>query len=253
MVAALAGVAVRGALLVVAVDLADERVDVDDQPPVAGAGARRPRARERLGEHAVELADVPERERAQERAERRRRRTRCPSTSAVRPDAQHVAVVDAVRARAPSPTPASSPCARVRRPGTLAEIDALIDQRLDPQPPGQRRRQHDPRVGDRPLIVEDDRDAVQSDRPVNCTMKVTSCAGRDCRNSRFPCSGGHSSFTTGQTRPTHGGSRLSADRGAIHRTTTSRHCLLHRRQRWCFVLRPHEHGVERSRLATRCH
>jgi len=70
LVAELAGVAVAGALLVVPVDLADERVNVDDQPLVAWAGAG---AAQRLGQDAVELTDVPERERAQERPERRRR------------------------------------------------------------------------------------------------------------------------------------------------------------------------------------
>ena len=40
MAAALTGIAERGALLRAAVHLADERVDVDDQAPVTGPGAR---------------------------------------------------------------------------------------------------------------------------------------------------------------------------------------------------------------------
>ena len=50
---------------------------------------------------------------------------------------------------------------------TLAQDHALLDERLDPQSLRERRRQDDPGVRDRPLIVKTDRDAVQSDRPVN--------------------------------------------------------------------------------------
>jgi hypothetical protein len=59
--AELSRVAVAGALLGVAVDLTDEGVDVDHQPPGAGSGPGLPRAAQRLAEHPVELADVPER------------------------------------------------------------------------------------------------------------------------------------------------------------------------------------------------
>ena len=58
MIAAFVGVAEPGALFVAAVDLADEAVDVDDQALIARAGARPPRAGERLGKDAVELADL---------------------------------------------------------------------------------------------------------------------------------------------------------------------------------------------------
>jgi hypothetical protein len=69
-VSELAGVAVGGALLLVAVDLTDERINVDDEPLIAGAGAGRPRPLQRQAEDLVQLAHVPERERTQERAER---------------------------------------------------------------------------------------------------------------------------------------------------------------------------------------
>ena len=97
MVAALTCVAERGALLGATVDLADKRIDIDDQTPVAGAGARPPRAREREAEHPVELADVPERERAQKRPQRRRRRHHMPEHRLRLPRTQHIAVIDAVR------------------------------------------------------------------------------------------------------------------------------------------------------------
>jgi hypothetical protein len=82
----------------VAVNLADEAVDVDDEAPLARPGARPPCAREALAEHAVELAHVPEGKRAQERAERRGRGHPAAQKPPRAPCAQHVAVVDRVRA-----------------------------------------------------------------------------------------------------------------------------------------------------------
>ena len=78
----LAGVPVARALLTVGVDFADEAVDVDHQWPVPRSAAGGPRAGERDIEHAVELADVPERERAQERPECRRRHHPVPQDQA---------------------------------------------------------------------------------------------------------------------------------------------------------------------------
>ena len=61
-------------------------------------GARLPRARERAIENVVELADVPERERAQERPERRWRHHPMPEQQTRGPGAQHVHLIDPVRA-----------------------------------------------------------------------------------------------------------------------------------------------------------
>jgi hypothetical protein len=91
------GVPVGGALLQPAADLADEAVDVDHQPPVAGAGARPPGALDRHPEQPVELAHVPERKRTQKRPQRRRRRQPAPKQPPRAPGTQNVAVVDAVR------------------------------------------------------------------------------------------------------------------------------------------------------------
>ena len=131
------------------------------------AGAGLPGALDRPAEQRVELAHVPERERAQKRPQRRWRRqpaTRQPPRAA-RP--QHVGVVDAVGARAPSQTAAPSPCGpRSQRPADRAaaapagRASASIPSRCH-----QRRDQRDPRIRDDPLIVETDPHAVQSDRP----------------------------------------------------------------------------------------
>ena len=98
-ISALAGVAERRALLGMAEDLPDERIDVHDQSLIARAGTGLPRAREAVGEHPVELAHMPERERAQERPERRRRRHAVPEDRGRAAAAQHVAVIDAVRSQ----------------------------------------------------------------------------------------------------------------------------------------------------------
>ncbi len=72
------GVAVRGALLGVAVDLADGVVDIDERDPVGRHPGEQPRhpirePRQQLAADRVELLDVPVGERAQERAQRRGR------------------------------------------------------------------------------------------------------------------------------------------------------------------------------------
>jgi hypothetical protein len=136
------------------VDLADEAVDVDDQAPVTGPGARRPRAPERLGEHPVELPDMPERERAQERPQRRGRHGPPPEHRAAAARAQDVAVVDRVSAQQHRRDQRHHLAARIRRTHTIAKIDSLIDQHLDPDSSGERRRQHDTRVRHKPLVVE---------------------------------------------------------------------------------------------------
>ena len=84
-VAQLVGVAVAGALLGVAVNLTDEAVDVDGQQLVAGAGAQSPRAAQRDGEDPVELTNVPERKRAQERPQATRGAARDVPSPSCRP------------------------------------------------------------------------------------------------------------------------------------------------------------------------
>ena len=63
----LVGVPVAGALLVIPIDLADERIDVHDKPILARTGARRPCPTQAVGEYPVKLANMPERERPQKR------------------------------------------------------------------------------------------------------------------------------------------------------------------------------------------
>jgi hypothetical protein len=160
-VAELTRVPVAGALLRVAVHLADERVEVEHQPPLTGAGARLPRASQRLGQDAVELAHVPEGERAQERPQRRRGQHPVPEHQPGAAGAQDVTVGDRVGAQQhrvhqrqhlpPRPRPARS----------ARQADRLVDQLLEPEPLRQRRRQQQPGVRDRPLVIELDLQPVQ--------------------------------------------------------------------------------------------
>ena len=163
----LLGVPEPGALLLVAAHLADEAVDVDDQPAGAGASAGLPRPRERLTEDLVELANMPEGERPQERAQRRGRRDPAPEQPPRAARSQHLAVIDAVGAQRHRVDQRHHLPARVRRTRTIrAQAHTTRDQRLQPQPPGERRDQRDPRVRDDPVVVKTDPHAVQSDRPV---------------------------------------------------------------------------------------
>jgi len=163
-VAAPAGVAERRALLAVAVDLADEAVDVDHQTPVAGTGPRLPRPLERLGQQPVELTDMPERERTQERAERRRR-SHATEQRPQAPGPQHIAVVDAVRAERHRVNQGHDLAPRIRSADAVTKPNKALGERLDPQPRRERRDEHDAGVRHHPLVIEDHPHRVPSDRP----------------------------------------------------------------------------------------
>jgi hypothetical protein len=151
----------------VTVHLADEAVDIDRQPAVAGTGASLPGARQALGEQAVQLTHVPERKRTQKRPQRRRRGDPAAQQPARATRAQHVAVIDAVGTQRHRVDQRHHLAARVARPEPLRpQPHQPLRQRLDPQPRRHRRRQHQPRVRDHPLVIERDLDAVQSDRSI---------------------------------------------------------------------------------------
>lgn len=99
MVAKLSGVPVARALLLVAVDLSDETVDVDHQSLCARACAGVPRAAQGLGEDTVELADMPEAEPAQEHPERRGRHRTMSEYLLGAPGTERCTIIDAVRAQ----------------------------------------------------------------------------------------------------------------------------------------------------------
>ena len=154
-------VAERGALLEVSGDLADRRVESivnASSPGPAPAAQARSRAWPltasswRTCPNVNDRKNVPNVDGAI---------TRWPSTAAVAPGAQHVGVID-VR-------PAGEDRVHQRqhlapRPGAAdptVQAHGVVDQRLQPEPIGERRRQHQPGVGDQIVVVEDDLDAVQ--------------------------------------------------------------------------------------------
>ena len=139
-----------------AVDLADEGVDVDHQPRGAGARARLPGAAQQLAEHAVELADMPERKRAQERPERRRCHRLVAEDRLGPASAQDLAVIDAVRAQQHRVHEREHLAPRPRRPRTPAQAHGRVDEHLEPQPPPKSHREHEPGVDDHTLVIEDD-------------------------------------------------------------------------------------------------
>jgi hypothetical protein len=155
------GVPIVGALFVIAVYLANEAVHIDDQPLIARAGTCRPRAPETVSQHLVELADVPKGERAQKRAQRRRRRDTMPEHRPGLPRAQHIAVIDAVRPQAHRTDHRHHLPARIRCARPLAEINGPVDQSLDTKPTGEHRGEHHARVRDHPLVVEHNAGAVR--------------------------------------------------------------------------------------------
>src|SRR4051794_38021331 len=74
------------------------------------------------------------------------------------------------------------------RAGTVAEIEAPVDQRLDPQPRRERRHQHDPRVRDRPLIVIG---GVTTAGPAEAGPGSVSCAGLRVESRALGSGGGY--------------------------------------------------------------
>ncbi len=169
-----ARVPVGGALLLIPVDLADEAVQIDHQRPIARTRASPPRPPERDIQDAVELTDVPEGERAQERPERRGCHHPVPEDQTGRTGPQHVHLIDAVR---PGDHPVHQRhdlAARQRRARSArVKPHRLVHRLLDPEPLGEGRRDQQPGVADQPLIVELDPHRIETRRPgrnVRCSV-----------------------------------------------------------------------------------
>jgi hypothetical protein len=161
------GVPVGRAALQAAADLADEAVDIDDEPAITGTRARLPRPLNRLAEQRVELADMPERKRPQERPQRRRCRDPAAQQPARAARAQHAAVIDAVGAQHHRVEQRHHLAARVGATRPIAtQPHAVLRERLDTEAPGERRDEHHPGIGHRAFVVELDLHAVRSDRLV---------------------------------------------------------------------------------------
>ena len=157
-------VAVAGALLVLADDLGDGRVDIDNKTPGARPGTENPRTAEHLAGDLVELADMPERERTQERPQRRGCHHPEPQHPLRRTRAQHVRVVDVRAASQDRRHQREDLTARQRATDPAHQPHRRIDQRLQPETRHQRRRQDQTRVGHQGRIIEDHLDPVDRAR-----------------------------------------------------------------------------------------
>ena len=157
-------VAVGGALLQLAVDLADGRVEIDHHPIGARTGPQRPGPSDRLGDHLVELADVSEGEGPQERAERRRRHHPKRQNLLRRSGAQAIDVVDVGRSGQDRRHQGEHLAARARPADPTTEAHHLVHQRLEPQADHEGRRHEEPSVSDESRVVEGHRDAFDRAR-----------------------------------------------------------------------------------------
>lgn len=138
---------------------------------------------------------MPKRERPEKRPERRRRRDPAPEQPARAPRSQHITIVDAVSAEQHREDQRHHLAPRVGRPRPIpAQPHHTTSEILDPEPPRERRDEHDPSIRNRPLVIEHDIQAVQSDSLVIMHHEGDLLtAGRDrCHRSLFTCSGGHS-------------------------------------------------------------
>jgi hypothetical protein len=131
--------------------------------PSPGPARRRPRPAEDLAGHLVELADVPEGKRPQERAHGGGGHHPVAEDAGGRPAAQQLHVVDAVATSDQGMHQREQLAPGLGRAGAVAEVDELVGGLLDPQPLGQGGGQQQASMGDGPRIVEGDIDLVQHD------------------------------------------------------------------------------------------
>jgi hypothetical protein len=145
---------------------------------------------------------VPKREGAQERPERRRRKHTVAKHAARLADAQHIAVVDRVRSEQHRVHKRQHFRARPRPGRAVRERDALVHERLQPEPIGERRCEQHPSVSDGPLIVENGLDTLQPRSAPNLKVRhhqgdLLSAGPAAALTARLACSGGHSDHHTG--------------------------------------------------------
>jgi hypothetical protein len=153
-------VAVGGALLLLAVHLTDRRVEVDHRLLAPRPGTERPGPPDRLGDHRVELANVPEGEGAQERAERRGGHHPKRQDLLRRSGRQSIGVVDVGRPRQDRRHQrqhlATGQCPTDSSP----QAHNLVDEGFEPEADHQRGRDDQPAIGHESGVVEGHRDAV---------------------------------------------------------------------------------------------
>lgn len=160
-VAAHASVAVvSGALFLEAVRLADRQVEIDRQGASAGTRAGRPRPRQQEPADPIELAHMAPAETAQERPEGGGRLHGEAQHPARATGSQRAGVVDGVAARQRRRHEGQQLVAHVRASRLPAEIEMLLDERLQAEVVGQGGRQQKPRIGHQVLVIKGRLDPV---------------------------------------------------------------------------------------------
>jgi len=154
------GVAVGGPTLGVAVDLAHRRIDIDHQLLGARAGAGGPGSGQQGLGDLVELADVAEGERPQERAQRGGGHHPMPEDLLGAPGPQQAGVVDGVAGGHHRVQQGQHLAAGPVVAGSVAEVDQFVDDGLHPQAFGQGCGQCQAGVGDRVVVIEGDDEAA---------------------------------------------------------------------------------------------
>ena len=184
-----------------AVDRTDRRVDVDHQRPIAGSGTRRPGPLENPTDDRFELADMPEREGAQERAQRRRRHHPMRQHPSGGTGTEHVGVIDVAGAGDHRVHQGQHLAAGTGTADPPDQAHRCVDQRLQLEPRRQRGDQQQTGVGDQVRFIEDDIDAVNPcDTRVTGSASWPGCNG-DVEHRHCPSSGGLSGGCASRLNP----------------------------------------------------
>ena len=160
-IAELVRVPEAGALLVLAGDFADRRVDIDHQRRRTRPSTRRPRPAEAVADHGFHLAAMTERERPQKRPQRRRGHHPMPQHRGRRSRSQHVGVIDVRSTHAQRVGERQHFAPRASTADTAVKADGRVDQRLQTQPLRQRRHQQQARVRDQIRVIKSRVDPVK--------------------------------------------------------------------------------------------
>jgi hypothetical protein len=157
------GVAVAGALLVVAFDLTDRRVDVEDET-VLWPGPQCPRPSQGLRDHLVELTDMAKSKGPKEYAECGRCHHPVGKHGFGRPGTEHLDMVDVAGSRHDRVHEAQHLATGHCPTHTARQPQARVDQRLEAETNDECRDEQKSGVGDEVRLVECHLDPVETAR-----------------------------------------------------------------------------------------
>ena len=160
-IAPLAGVAVVARpLLGQTVCLADRRIQVDGEWPVAGSGPSRPGPGQQLAADPIQLADVAPPEAAQEGPQGGWRLDYAADGASRPAGAQHVGVVNAVAASQRGCHQGQHLVSRIRTTRRISQVNMVVHQLAQSQVVGQGDRQQQSGIGYQAVIIKGNVDAI---------------------------------------------------------------------------------------------